>query len=93
MRWTAENVALTRRIIALSALVAALVVILQVQPAYAAPCQAITKDYYEEPELINWCGYLVNSCSHIDRYGCETPWYVLELGPCCGGGGGPLCDC
>jgi hypothetical protein len=85
MSWSTDNISLAKRILVLGALVGMLVLAIMVQPASAAPCHEIYKEYYEEPELINWCGYLYNTCSHIYREGCQTSWYTTELGPCCGG--------
>ena len=93
MNLNTETRSLGIRLLALTAMVGVLGALVVAEPAWAAPCREIWVDYYEEPELINLCGTTVNTCTQIIREGCQTHYSVAELGDCCGGGGGPLCEC
>ena len=90
-----EMISLVRRVIALSFAVVALVLAIRVTPASAAPCREVFIDYYQEPELINWCGYKYNTCDHVytDTSACSsTSYFTSETGACCGSGSSN-CDC
>ena len=95
MKLSRETISLLKRAVILSLLVSGFVSLNAGSPV-AAPCREIYTDYYEDPELTTWCGYKINLCYHIYRYGCRTDYQVTETGPCCDTGndpGGPLCDC
>lgn len=75
---------LKNRLMALVFLVGALTFTMMVDTAEATACREVLRDFYEEPELLNWCGYRYTACFGVFWEGCNTPYFVTDLGPCCG---------
>jgi len=97
MSFSPETTSVIRRFVVLCLLITGFVFTVNAKAAVTAPCHEVYIDYYAEPELINWCGYRYNTCTHVYRDGCYTsPYMISSTGACCANGndpGGPLCDC